>query len=92
MTFPILTNIDARIIRTGEEARDSLKRQVSRPVLWYKSMELFGREKIDAFIELGAGKVLTGLIKRIGRSWSHPFTTWNVEDPDSLEKTRASLF
>jgi [acyl-carrier-protein] S-malonyltransferase len=92
LTFPIVTNVDARIIRMGEEARDSLKRQVSRPVLWYKSMELFGREKIDAFIELGAGKVLTGLIKRIGRSWSHPFTTWNIEDPDSLEKTKASLF
>jgi [acyl-carrier-protein] S-malonyltransferase len=92
LMFPIVTNVDARVIRTGEEARDSLKRQVSRPVLWYKSMELFGRDKIDAFVELGTGKVLTGLIKRIGRSWSHPFTTWNIDDPDSLEKTRASLF
>jgi [acyl-carrier-protein] S-malonyltransferase len=86
LKFPIVTNVDAKIIEKGEAARDSLKRQVSRPVLWYKSMELLAGETIDAFVELGAGKVLSGLIKRIGRSWSHPFTTWNVEDRESLEK------
>jgi [acyl-carrier-protein] S-malonyltransferase len=90
LKFPIVTNVDAKIIRTGEAARDSLKRQVSRPVLWYKSMELLAGETIDAFVELGAGKVLTGLIKRIGRSWPHPFTTWNVEDRESLEKIKGS--
>ena len=90
LKFPIVTNVDAKIIRTGEAARDSLKRQVSRPVLWYKSMELLAGENIDAFVELGPGKVLTGLIKRIGRSWPHPFATWNVEDRESLDKTQAS--
>ena len=91
LKFPIVTNVDAKIIRTGEAARDSLKRQVSRPVLWYKSMELLAGENIDAFVELGPGKVLTGLIKRIGRSWPHPFATWNVEDRESLDKTQGSL-
>jgi [acyl-carrier-protein] S-malonyltransferase len=90
LKFPIVTNVDAKIIEKGEDARDSLKRQVSRPVLWYKSMQRLAGENIDAFVELGPGKVLTGLIKRIGRSWPHPFATWNVEDRESLEKTQAS--
>ena len=90
LSFPIVTNVDAQIIRRGEEARDSLKRQVSRPVLWYKSMELLSGEDIDAFVELGPGKVLTGLVKRIGRSWSRPFVIWNVEDAASLERVRTS--
>lgn len=89
--FPIVTNVDARMITTGEDARDALKRQVSRPVLWYESMELLGSAGIDAFIELGSGKVLTGLIKRIGRGWARPFAMANVEDAESLEKTRSSL-
>jgi [acyl-carrier-protein] S-malonyltransferase len=89
--FPIVTNVDARMIMTGEEARDALKRQVSRPVLWYESMELLGSAGIDAFVELGSGKVLTGLIKRIGRGWARPFAMANVEDAESLEKTKGSL-
>jgi [acyl-carrier-protein] S-malonyltransferase len=89
--FPIVTNVDARIIRTGAEARDALKRQVSRPVLWYKSMELLAGESLDAFVELGPGKVLIGLIKRIGKGWPKPFAMGNVEDMESLAKTRASI-
>jgi [acyl-carrier-protein] S-malonyltransferase len=89
--YPIVTNVDARMITTAEDARDALKRQVSRPVLWYESMELLGSAGIDVFVELGSGKVLTGLIKRIGRGWARPFTMANVEDAESLEKTRSSL-
>ena len=89
--FPIVTNVDARIIRTGAEARDALKRQVSRPVLWYKSMELLAGESLDAFVELGPGKVLIGLIKRIGKGWPKPFAMGNVEDMESLAKTRVSI-
>jgi len=91
LRFPIVTNVDARMIRTGVEARDGLKRQVSRPVMWAKSMESLSGEAIDAFVEIGTGKVLVGLIKRIGRGWAHPFTMLNVEDVDSLGKTKAAL-
>jgi len=87
--FPVITNVDARVIRTGAEARDALKRQVSRPVLWTKSMEVLAGEGIDAFIEFGAGKVLCGLIRRIGKGWPHPFTVANIEDMESLEKANA---
>ncbi len=84
--FPIITNVDARMIRTGAEARDALKRQVSRPVLWTKSMELLAGEEIDAFIEFGPGKVLCGLIKRIGKGWAPPFTVRSIEDAEALDK------
>jgi len=84
--FPVITNVDARMIRTGAEARDALKRQVSRPVLWTKSMELLAGEEIDAFIEFGPGKVLCGLIKRIGKGWAPPFTVRSIEDADALDK------
>jgi [acyl-carrier-protein] S-malonyltransferase len=91
LKFPIVTNVDARIIRTGAEARDALKRQVSRPVLWNRAMELLAGESLDAFVELGTGKVLIGLIKRIGKGWPKPFAMGNVEDMESLAKTRASI-
>ncbi len=91
LRFPIITNVDARMIRTGAEARDGLKRQVSRPVMWTRSMELLSGEAVDVFVEIGAGRVLSGLIKRIGRGWAHPFIVLNVEDVESLEKTKAGL-
>jgi len=84
LEFPIITNVDARIIHTGDEARDSLKRQVTRPVLWYKSMELLKDGQYGFFVELGSGKVLSGLLKRIGREWSSSPVCLNVSDPASL--------
>jgi [acyl-carrier-protein] S-malonyltransferase len=91
LKFPIITNVDAKIILKGDQARDSLRRQVTRTVLWYSSMEVMGKQKIDACIELGAGKVLSGLVKRIAREWSSSPTLLNVEDMASLEKTNKVL-
>lgn len=86
--FPIVTNVEAKVIRTGPEARDALKRQVSRPVLWLQTMEVMKGEGLSRFLELGPGKVLAGLVKRIGRSWPEPPSCLNVEDAESLEKVR----
>jgi [acyl-carrier-protein] S-malonyltransferase len=91
LQFPIVNNVDAQMIRTGAEARDGLKRQVSRPVLWSKSMESLNGEAIEVFVEIGTGRVLVGLIKRIGRGWALPFAILNVEDADSLGKTKAAF-
>jgi len=90
--FPIVTNVDARLIRTGEEARDALKRQVSRAVLWTKSMGVLKDLAVDACVECGPGKVLAGLLKRIGRTWPKPPVLYNVEDGEGAERTRAALF
>ncbi len=91
LRFPIVTNVDARIIRTGAQARESLKRQVSRSVLWYCSMERFRREGVDAVVELGSGTVLSGLMKRIAREWDRPPLVCAVGDPESMEKARTML-
>jgi [acyl-carrier-protein] S-malonyltransferase len=91
LRFPIVTNAEARIIQTGVQARESLKRQVSRSVLWYSSMELFNRESVDAVVELGSGNVLTGLMKRIAREWDQTPLVVAVGDPESLERARAML-
>jgi len=89
--FPIITNVDAQIINKGDEARDALKRQVSRPVLWYRSMEALLKKGVDLFVELGPGKVLSGLIKRIGRSLASPVTVLNAEDSTTLGNTKEYL-
>jgi len=91
LRFPVITNVDAKIIRRGEEARDALKRQVSRPVLWQRSMTVLREEKIDTVVEIGSGKVLTGLLKRISRRWPSPPRLFSVEDGETLDKYRAAL-
>lgn len=91
LKFPVVTNVDAKIILEGDQARDSLRRQVTRTVLWYNSMELMGKENFDVFVELGTGKVLSGLTKRNAREWSKSPTVLNVEDMESLEKTNKFL-
>ena len=91
LEFPVITNVDARMIYKGSEARDSLKKQVTRPVLWYKSMELLKDSQYDFFVEVGSGKVLSGLLKRIGREWSQSPVSLNVSDPDSLASARETI-
>jgi [acyl-carrier-protein] S-malonyltransferase len=91
LRFPVITNVDAEIIQKGEEARDALKRQVTQPVLWYKSMEVLNEENIDVFVELGSGKVLSGLAKRISRDWESSPTLLNVENTATLEQLKPSL-
>jgi [acyl-carrier-protein] S-malonyltransferase len=91
LRFPVITNVDARLIRTGEEARDALKRQVSRAVLWTKSMDVLKDLAVDACVELGPGKVLAGLFKRASRGWAKAPAFHNVENWEGLGKTRAAL-
>jgi [acyl-carrier-protein] S-malonyltransferase len=89
--FPIITNVDARIVRTGPEARDALKRQVSRAVLWTATMDLLKDMGLGACVEVGAGKVLAGLLRRAGRNWPSPPAVFTTEGWESLEKARAGL-
>lgn len=66
---PLYNNVDARKITTGAAARDGLARQVSRAVRWTELIERMIRdEAIRAFVEIGPGTVLSGMIRRIDRS------------------------
>src|SRR5215207_1105194 len=80
---PLVTNVDAAVIRTGAEARSALVRQVSSPVRWRESVELLAREGVGLFVEVGPGKVLSGLV----RQTSPQERTANVEDEASLAAT-----
>jgi [acyl-carrier-protein] S-malonyltransferase len=87
LTVPLVTNVDAEIIRKGAAARESLVRQVSSPVRWLESIELLIKEGVDTFVEVGPGKVLTGLMRQISREVKY----FNVEDAASLKSAAASL-
>ena len=87
LTTPLVTNVDAAIIRRGAEARDSLIRQVSAPVRWLESIELLIKEGVDTFVEVGPGKVLTSLMRQISRE----VKCFNVEDAASLKSAAVSL-
>jgi len=87
LAVPLVTNVDAAIIRTGADARDALVRQVSSPVRWLESVELLIREGVDTFVEVGPGKVLSGLMRQISRE----VKCFNVEDAASLKSAAANL-
>jgi [acyl-carrier-protein] S-malonyltransferase len=84
---PIVTNVDARAISSGAEARDALVRQVSQPVRWLESVEFLISQGVQSFVEIGPGKVLSGLVRQIDRS----LRCVNVEDKASLCATRDAL-
>lgn len=86
--FPVISNVTASEIRTAEEVKESLSRQIISPVLWYPSMQKLAELGIDQAVELGPGKVLTGLLKRISRQWAKIPALYNIEDLASLEKYR----
>jgi [acyl-carrier-protein] S-malonyltransferase len=83
LQMPLVTNVDADTIRKGQEASNALVRQVTMPVRWEESMRLLLDEGANTFVEVGPGRVLTGLMRQIERS----VTTLNVEDEKSLAAT-----
>ena len=63
--IPLLANADARPISTAAEAKAELVEHLTRGVDWIAAIETMTRAGVDAFIEMGPGRVLTGLVKRI---------------------------
>jgi [acyl-carrier-protein] S-malonyltransferase len=87
LATPLVTNVDAKAIKMAAEARDSLVRQVSQPVRWLESVEFLSNHGVQTFIEIGPGKVLSGLVRQINRE----LRCLNVEDESSLRATREAL-
>jgi [acyl-carrier-protein] S-malonyltransferase len=77
---PVVTNVDAQPRTSGNDLRAALVRQVSSPVRWQASVELLISEGVNTFIEVGPGKVLSGLLRQINRAASGR----NVQDSASL--------
>jgi [acyl-carrier-protein] S-malonyltransferase len=83
LRVPLVTNVDADTETSGEEARDALIRQVTMPVRWEESVRELIDEGVKTFVEVGPGRVLTGLLRQIERSVG----ALNVEDEKSLATT-----
>jgi [acyl-carrier-protein] S-malonyltransferase len=84
---PVVTNVEARPNAEAERIVPLLVEQVTAPVRWIECVEELVRQGVTRMVEVGPGKVLTGLVKRIDKS----VELWNVEDRASLDKTLAAL-
>lgn len=87
LRFPIIENVTADANTSGERARIALTEQVSSPVRWAQSIETLLAEDIKTFVEVGAGKVLSGLVRQINRD----VQCLNVENKNSLEEAAGSF-
>jgi len=85
--LPIVTNVDAVPEQNGDKLRDSLVRQVSQPVRWLHSVEFLINQGVQTFIEIGPGKVLSGLVRQINRD----ARCVNVEDEASLRAAHEAI-
>lgn len=85
--FPVVRNVDAGLTTTAEEVIPFLIRQVASPVRWADCVRRMVSEGAAVFLEVGPGRVLTGLLKRFGDG----VRGYAVEDLASLEKTLAAL-
>jgi [acyl-carrier-protein] S-malonyltransferase len=84
---PVACNVDAALVQDGDRGRDALVRQVTGSVKWSQSISLFIAQGVQRFIEVGPGKVLSGLMRQIDRSKSAS----NVGDEASLQKILEQL-
>lgn len=87
LNVPLVNNADAELTTNGDEAREALIRQVTLPVRWEESVRELIDQGVNTFVEVGPGRVLTGLLRQIDRS-IHVF---NVEDEKSLRSTLEKL-
>lgn len=77
---PLVANVDAEVKRTGSACIDALVRQVTAPVLWERLVARLASEGVRAYVEVGPGTVLTGLVRKIHRDAA----VLNFETPDQL--------
>lgn len=68
LDVPLITNVTAHPLSTGDEARAALTQQVTAPVLWEETVRTLASMRVRRALEVGPGQVLTGLVKRTDRS------------------------
>lgn len=85
--IPVAANVNGKLVDNAAEAKDALIRQVTGAVRWVDCIQSLVAAGAHTFIEVGPGKVLTGLMKQIDAAQK----ALNVEDPASLEKTVAEV-
>ncbi len=86
-SIPVITNVDAKAETLAEGFIEKMPKQISSSVYWTQSIEYLISQGVDTFIEIGPGKVLAGLNKKI----SPDVVTLNVYDSASLQETVEAL-
>jgi len=86
-SIPVAANVSGSLLTSADAAREALIQQVTGTVNWVGCVQVLVAAGAETFIEVGPGKVLTGLLRQIDRS----LKGLNVEDAASLEKTLAEL-
>jgi [acyl-carrier-protein] S-malonyltransferase len=84
---PLVNNVDARVVRTADECREGLVRQVSGAVRWQPSVELLRQQGVATFVEVGPGTVLAGLVRKIDKD----ARVFGVSNPAGVEQTVSQL-
>jgi [acyl-carrier-protein] S-malonyltransferase len=79
---PVMCNVDATFVETGDASRDALIRQVTGTVRWDECVRGLIAKGAETFVEVGPGKVLWGLMRQIDRSK----TSWQTSDDAALQK------
>ena len=85
--LPIYVNVTAEPVTSAEDARTALVHQVSRPVRWQQTVERMLADGVTLIVEIGPGRVLTTMIKRIDKTVERV----NVETPADVENARAAV-
>ena len=80
-TTPVVANVSADYVRAPDEIRNTLVKQLEHPVRWTASMQRLAADGVETFYEIGPGKVLAGLMRRIDRSK----TVVNLDGPDTFD-------
>ncbi|MGG4041840.1 ACP S-malonyltransferase [Bacillus smithii] len=84
---PVVANVDARPVQLASDIRTKLLEQLYSPVLWEDTIQTLLELGVDTFIEIGPGKVLSGLIKKVNRR----VRTFSVSDEESIRSTVQEL-
>jgi [acyl-carrier-protein] S-malonyltransferase len=87
LRVPVVSNVDAQPYTSAAVARARLREQVCAPVRWVDCVQKLVASGVKLELEVGPGKVLSGLVRRIEKG----VEVWNVEDRASLEKALAGL-
>ncbi|RCW51652.1 MULTISPECIES: ACP S-malonyltransferase [Halanaerobium] len=85
--IPLIANVTADYVKTNSEIKSALIKQLDNSVRWVETIERFKADGYEDYIEVGPGRVLKGLMRRIDRS----LNAYNVEDEKSLKKTLKKL-
>ena len=85
--IPLIANVTADYVKSSSEIKEALIKQLDNSVRWVETIERFKEDGYKDYVEVGPGRVLKGLMRRIDRS----LNAYNVEDEKSLKKTLKKL-